>query len=228
MNHERDEAFPKHSSETPSVGYALALSRVKMRVFGKGMMSFHLKLKAPWKYINTSKNIKELQVYLNCTRPITFKRNERNKDSIEKKAWKKSKRLSLKISSCFWRWSSLKIWFNVFVLRTDRSYWVFLQFEKWIKPLNSSSKGRLILGVKTCETHGWRNTKENKRAKKHQTIPLPYHELTKQRKSFTGFYTEVNPKRLQEMGLVIRAKRLHWNSAEGNVNMISIPSERHE
>ena len=32
-----------------------------------------------------------------------------------------------------------------------------------------TTKFGLILGVKTCETHGWRNTKENIGAKKHQT-----------------------------------------------------------
>ena len=30
-----------------SVGYAFALSRVKLRVLSKGMVTFHLKLKAP-------------------------------------------------------------------------------------------------------------------------------------------------------------------------------------
>ena len=59
-----------------------------MRVLSKGMVSFHLKLKAPWKYINTNANLKVLRVYLNCTRTITFKRNERSYDSSEKRAFK--------------------------------------------------------------------------------------------------------------------------------------------
>ena len=37
-------------------GYTFALSQVKMQVLSKGMVSFHRKLKAPWKYINTNKN----------------------------------------------------------------------------------------------------------------------------------------------------------------------------
>ena len=35
--------------------------------------------------------------------------------------------------------------------------------------------------------------RKTKEPKKHQTITLPYHEPTKQRQIFTGFYTEVNP-----------------------------------
>ena len=36
-----------------------------MRVLSKDIVSFHLELKAPWKYINTQKNMKILRVYLN-------------------------------------------------------------------------------------------------------------------------------------------------------------------
>ena len=39
-------------------------------MLSKGMVVFHLKLKAPWKCINTNKNIKVLRVYLNCTRTV--------------------------------------------------------------------------------------------------------------------------------------------------------------
>ena len=61
-----------------SVGihFSIALSLVKMRVLSKGIVSFHLKLKASWKYINTNKNIKVLRVYLNCTRTISFKHRQ--------------------------------------------------------------------------------------------------------------------------------------------------------
>ena len=40
MNHERDEAFPKYSSETLILfpRYAFALSRVKMRGYGYGVV----------------------------------------------------------------------------------------------------------------------------------------------------------------------------------------------
>ena len=57
-----------------------------MRVLSKSIVSFHLKLKASWKYINTNTNIKVFRVYLNCTRTIAFKRNERNWGSNDKKA----------------------------------------------------------------------------------------------------------------------------------------------
>ena len=46
------------------------------------MVSFHLKLKPPKKYINTNTNIKVLRVHLNCKRTITFKRKESLKISI--------------------------------------------------------------------------------------------------------------------------------------------------
>ena len=59
-----------------SVGYAFALLRVRLRVLSKGMVSFHLKLKALRKYLNTNKNIKVLRVHFNCMRIIAFKRNE--------------------------------------------------------------------------------------------------------------------------------------------------------
>ena len=49
--------IPKNIHFVSSVGYAFALPRVKMRVLSKGTVSFHLKLKAPWKYVNTNKNV---------------------------------------------------------------------------------------------------------------------------------------------------------------------------
>ena len=52
----------------------------------------------------------------------------------------------------------------------------------------------LILGVKTCQTHGWRKTKKTKEPRDHETITKPKNELTEQRKNVTGSYTEVNPK----------------------------------
>ena len=54
-------------------------------------------------------------------------------------------------------------------------------------------KSRLILGVRTCQTHGWRKTKKTE-SKDHETITKTLHELMKQRKNITGSYTEVNPK----------------------------------
>ena len=46
-----------------SVGYTFALLQVKLRVLSKGMVSFHLKLKAPLKYVNTNENISVASVF---------------------------------------------------------------------------------------------------------------------------------------------------------------------
>ena len=48
---------------------------------------------------------------------------------------------------------------------------------------------RLILGVKTCDTHQWRKKKEYKKV--NITDPNPNNSY-KTKKNFTGFYTEVN------------------------------------
>ena len=101
MNHERDEGFPTYSSETLILfpRYAFALSRVKMRVLSKGMVSFHVTLKEPWKYINRNKNIKVLRCIQTALEPLPSRAMNETR-TVAKKKFEKNplRRLSLKFS----------------------------------------------------------------------------------------------------------------------------------